>query len=119
MSKNTPEGLGKAGLAVWHSIAGRYELRADEKHRLESACKTADMIDALERGWIAAGSPHITKGSMGQEVIHPAIGEMRAQRAALERMLAALKLPDEAPAAEDNVSSAARAAAASRWTRGA
>ena len=118
MSTKAPQGLGKAGTAVWQSIAGRYELRADELHRLESACKTADMIDALERGWIAAGSPHITKGSMGQEVIHPAIGEIRAQRAALERALIGLKLPDEAPASGD-VSNNARAAANSRWTRGA
>lgn len=114
---NPPAGLRSAGLAVWHSIADSYELRADEMHRLESACKTADMIDALEKGWVEAGRPHITQGSMGQEVIHPVIGELRAQRAALERALIGLKLPDEAKAAD--MSTNARAAATSRWTRGA
>lgn len=117
MSTKPPQGLGKAGTAVWRSIAEHYELRADERHRLESACKTADMIDALERGWIAAGSPHITQGSMGQEVIHPLIGELRAQRASLERALIGLKLPDEASTGD--MSNSARAAANSRWTRGA
>ena len=118
MSTKAPQGLGKAGTAVWHSIAGKYELRADERHRLESACKTADMIDALERGWVEAGRPHITQGSMGQEVIHPVIGELRAQRAALERALIGLKLPDE-PTGDVDMSANARAAATSRWTRGA
>jgi hypothetical protein len=37
-----------------------------------------------------------TKGSMGQLVIHPLIGELRAQRSARAALLRQLKLPDDA-----------------------
>jgi hypothetical protein len=57
-----------------------------------------------------------TKGSMGQLVIHPIIGEVRTQRMARNALWRQLKLPDldagEQPAAETNQQ---RAAAQSRW----
>ena len=110
-----PKNLGSAGKAVWESIASKYELRADEVLRLEGACLTADMIATLEQAWADAGKPWETKGSMGQQVIHPLVGEIRTQRAALERSLIALKLPDDgdAPAVNQN-----RDAAQSSWAPG-
>lgn len=118
--KKTPASLSKSGAALWRSVASRYELRPDELSVLEQACSTADMIAELEAARVEAGLPLMTKGSMGQEVIHPFIGELRAQRAQLARLMARLKLPDDSSGAGGgDVSSSARHAAAARWSRGA
>jgi hypothetical protein len=115
-ARKAPEGLQRAGKAVWSSIAAKYELRADELHRLEGICKTADMIASLEGVWVEKGCPTETKGSMGQEIIHPLIGELRAQRAAFDAALVRLKLPDdESGAVPVNQQ---RDAAASKWAVG-
>ncbi|WP_310962139.1 hypothetical protein [Nocardioides terrisoli] len=90
-----PADLSDAGRAVWDSIASRYALRPDEVARLHAACRTADMVASLEAAWSERGCPMITTGSMGQEVIHPLIGELRAQRSALDGALTRLKLPDD------------------------
>jgi hypothetical protein len=109
-----PVGLGKAGKAQWSSIAGSYKLRADEFTILEGACWAADMIVMLRDAWIEAGSPTETKGSMGQQVIHPLIGEMRTQQAAQAALLQKLKLPDanDVPAANQH-----RDAANTKWSK--
>ena len=85
-----------AGSALWSSIADgtKYELRPDELVVLDAACKTADVIAELEHEWENLGRPFLTRGSMGQDVIHPLIAEMKGQRAAQARLLAQLKLPD-------------------------
>ena len=108
-----PIGLGKSGKAQWSSIAGSYKLRADEFTILEGACWAADMIVMLRVAWIDAGSPTETKGSMGQQVIHPLIGEMRTQQAAQAALLQKLKLPDadDVPVANQH-----RSAANSKWS---
>jgi hypothetical protein len=108
-----PVGLGKAGKAQWSSIAGSYKLRPDEFTVLEDVCRTADMILALSEAWVEDGSPMTAKGSTGQLVIHPLIGEIRSQRSARAALLRQLKLPDadEAPAANQH-----RSAAQSKWS---
>ena len=116
-----PETLGDAGKALWKRGAAQYGLRPDECAILEDACATTDMVTALEAAWVEAGRPMVSEGSMGQEVIHPLIGEMRAQRAYRDAALARLKLPD-APAAggkSESSSGKARKAAAARWANGA
>lgn len=117
MSKSKPpKSLRDAGQALWVSIASRYVLRADEQTRLEQACKTADVLSMLEAAWAESGFPMVSKGSMGQEVIHPLIGEIRTQRGALDRALIGLKLPDDesgAPAVNQQ-----RDAAVSKWATG-
>lgn len=96
MSKSkAPKSLQDAGKALWESIASKYVLRADELTRLEQACKTADVLSMLEGAWAESGFPMVSKGSMGQEVIHPLIGEIRTQRGVLDRALSGLKLPDD------------------------
>jgi hypothetical protein len=57
----------------------------------------------------------MTTGSMGQEVIHPLIGEIRSQRAALDSSLTRLKLPDDVDGAPVNQQ---RDAANSKWATG-
>lgn len=118
---NIPAGLADAGASLWESIGGRFELRPDEEATLLGACRAADMIAALRAGWASLDFPMLTTGSMGQDVIHPIIGELRAQEAQKAALLARLKLPDESGAdsgAGDN-STPARKAAAARWSRGA
>lgn len=92
--KPAPEGLAAGGERVWRSITGKYDLRPDELVTLEDACRITDMIDALTRVWTEAGTPMITRGSMGQEVIHPLIGEIRTQRMARNALWRQLKLPE-------------------------
>ena len=110
-----PKALQTAGKALWESITGKYVLRADEVSRLEQACKTADVIARLEDAWSAADFPMVSRGSMGQEVIHPLIGEIRTQRSALASLLAGLKLPDDESEAPVNQQ---RDAANSKWATG-
>jgi hypothetical protein len=107
-----PLKLGAAGEAQWSAVAGKYTLRPDEVTVLEDVCRTADMISALAKAWADDGSPMVTKGSMGQQVIHPLIGEMRSQRAARAMLLRQLKLPDgdEVPATNQH-----RSAAVTKW----
>lgn len=109
-----PKSLQDAGKALWSSIADRYVLRADEIARLEHACRTADMVAMLEAAWVEKGCPTETTGSMGQEVIHPLIGELRSQRAALDGALVRLKLPDDESEESGNQQ---RDAANSRWAQ--
>lgn len=114
-TSNAPEVLGSAGSAVWESITGKYELRADELVTLEDACSITDMIAALAEAWKDLGRPLTTKGSMGQEVIHPIIGEIRTQRMARNTLWRQLKLPDDAAAPVNQN----RSAAQSSWAPGA
>ena len=118
MSKpKPPASLLPAGEALWRDVVKSYDLRVDELAVLESACKTADMIATLDREWDALGKPFLTRGSMGQDVIHPLIGERRAQQSQLAALLGKLKLPDDVSGAVGT--NPARAAAASRWKHGA
>lgn len=116
MSQKAPAGLSAPGQALWRSIAGKYELRADESAVLVDACRTSDMIDVLEKG--LEGQPLMVKGSQGQEVINPLISELRQYRAARAALLRQLKLPDESsPEAAGELSARNRTAANARWSR--
>lgn len=118
MSKiEAPKTLDAAGKALWARVVPAYTLRVDELAVLEAACKTADMIATLDKEWDALGKPFLTRGSMGQDVIHPLIGELRAQQSQLAKLLGLLKLPDEVTGAVG--ANPARAAAATRWKHGA
>ena len=81
---------------------------------LEDACAATDMVAALTSVWEGEGRPVTTKGSMGQQVIHPLIGEIRTQRAARNALWRQLKLPDDAAGGESNQQ---RDAAQSRWSQ--
>ena len=82
MNERAPKSLSSAGKALWDGVVAKYDLRVDELAVLEAACKTADMIATLDKQWDELGKPFLTRGSMGQDVIHPLIGERRAQQAA-------------------------------------
>lgn len=113
-----PSGLSKRANKRWNEVVTRWDLRPDELRVLEDACREMDLVDALEE---LVGSEGLTAtGSMGQVVIHPAVQEVRQHRSILASLLRSLKLPDEvAESAKETAgdrSSAARAAAKSRWT---
>ena len=113
-SKTTaPKGLAVAGSALWVSVKSKYVLRVDEDAILLSACKPVDRIAMLEKAHADLGQPFLTRGSMGQDVIHPLIAEMRAQESHLSTQLAKLKLPDDAAGPAVN---AQRAGGQTRWS---
>lgn len=115
MSKPKPPAtLADAGKALWSAVVAKYDLRVDELAVLEAASKTADMIAILDKEWDALGKPFLTRGSMGQDVIHPLIGERRAQQSAQAALFRQLKLPDDAIVGESNQN---RSAANSRWAQ--
>lgn len=109
-----PKELLTAGRALWLGVVKTYDLRVDELAVLKAAAQTADMIARLDREWAGLGRPFMAFGSQGQQIIHPLIGERRAQQAQLAKLLAQLKLPDENEVAAPNQQ---RAAVQSRWAK--
>lgn len=116
-----PEGLGDEGLKLWTSITDSFDF-TDEPAKLailERAARTADQIAKLEEA--KRDAPLTAKGSMGQLVVHPFIGEIRAQSSALNTLLKSLGLPetDEERAEQaSRRSQSARNAAKARHGRG-
>lgn len=112
-----PAGLQEAGLELWREVTGQYGLRTDERHALQQACRTLDLIVRMEAE--IAVAPLTVTGSQQQEVAHPLTTEVRQQRALFLRQMSALHLPDEDEdaGAPGRRSEAARALAAKRWKR--
>lgn len=114
-----PAVLAEAGTRLWERVVKDYTLRVDELRILEAACQTTDTIAGIDKTWNELGQPYLTTGSTGQDVVHPLIGERRAQQAQLAKLLAQLKLPDLGEAIDgETATNPARAAAATRWKHG-
>lgn len=117
-----PAGLGSEGARLWVEITS--EMAKDgivptsqERRWLEDACRTADAITDMEQA--LDGQPRIVKGSQGQPVAHPLIGEIRQHRVTLSQLLARVKMfaEDEASGSGSGsrtTSTQARAAALTR-----
>jgi hypothetical protein len=75
-------------------LAPDWELGRRELVLLGLACRQADMAAALDAVMQRDGP--MVRGSKDQQVLHPAIAEARRARLACERLLGALRLPDEA-----------------------
>jgi len=110
-----PADLGENGGRFWDAVAGNYRLRVDELRTLEDACREIDLIDRFEVAMRTADL--LVTGSMGQKVANPLVQELRQHRATLSRLMAGLKLPDEAGGSNAAAarSESARAAAIARW----
>jgi hypothetical protein len=111
-----PSGLSPAARKLWRDVQKGQHLRPDQLRILEDACMEADLIDSLQEGLTDA--PTTVKGSMGQEVIHPLISELRQHRSALTALLRALSLADTDTSATDAkraTRESATALARARW----
>ena len=105
-----------AGAALWASVTGDYDLRADELRVLEDACHERDLIARLSTA--LAEAELIVRGSMGQQVINPLVSELRQHRATFASLMKQLNLPDEGESDKGGaLSSKNRAAAQARWAR--
>ena len=116
MNEYAPRGLATAGQVLWRKVVSLYSLRPDELATLEDVCRLTDMIDKLQKAWREDDEPMTAKGSAGQLIIHPIIGELRAQRLAVNVLWRQLKLPDLDDAAE--APNQHRAAVNTRYARG-
>jgi hypothetical protein len=114
MNEPTPAGI--VSDAIWSSVVSKYDLRPDELVTLEDICRLSDMIDNLETVWRDNQAPLVTTGSMGQEVTHPLVSEIKAHRMARNALWRQLKLPDLPTAGEKPQPNQQRAAAQTRWS---
>lgn len=112
-------GFAAAGARLWREVTAGLELRPDELAILAAAARTADQIAALEQ--TVAASPPMIPGSKDQDVLHPAIPELRLQRQLLSTLLAKIDVPEHEGVGGEwdglTASSRARKAAAVRWGR--
>lgn len=119
MTTPPPADLGTAGTALWAAVVGSYELAPHEQQLLRSAARHRDMIDRLEE---LLEESLMVVGSQGQMRLSPAVGELRAARLALSKLLLDLGLPvdsgeGEAPKLASPASRKAKAAAHARHDR--
>jgi hypothetical protein len=89
VAQTCPRGLKTGGKRLWTAVTATWELERHEVELLTQACRTVDRLDRLE----AAGrdAPLTIDGRA-----NPVLVESRQQSIALARLLAALRLPDEA-----------------------
>ncbi len=82
--------LGPGGGRLWAEVLGRYELDEHERALLLQAARTVDVLDDLAAVTAAEG-PLSPIGD-----VHPAVVEARQQRLTLARLIASLRLPEDA-----------------------
>ena len=86
----TPDGLKWSGRRLWESVVTDFELSVHELNLLLQACRTVDVLDILQ-AHVDCDGP-VLDSPTGVRT-HPAVVEIRQQRIALARLLAALGLP--------------------------
>lgn len=85
-----PSDLRTGGRRLWDSVTAEYELDEHETALLVETCRTIDLCDELESELRADGA--IVDSPQGRKA-NPAAVELRQQRIALARLLAALRMP--------------------------
>ena len=85
-----PAGTRGPGRALWTSVVAAFVLDEPELVLLREAVRTVDLLDLLDAE-VREHGPMVA-AAQGQKV-NPAAVEARAQRIALARLLAALRLP--------------------------
>src|SRR4051794_1234770 len=88
-----PDGLAARGSALWAATVAGCDLEPHELALLTEACRTIDLLDQLEAAIAAADGLTMPWGEGVR--LHPAVPEVRAQRVALARLVAALGIPAE------------------------
>jgi hypothetical protein len=89
--------LGTRGARLWDNLLARDPALEDQSNPMRevalTACRTADRVDHLEE--LARATDPVVEGRQGP-MIHPLLAEVRQQAQLLARLVAALRLPDEA-----------------------
>jgi hypothetical protein len=112
-----PAGLEASGMRLWEAVTTPYVLTPSELSVLAEACRTADECDRLEAA-VRELPELVVPGSTGQPKVHPLLEEVRRHRLLLERLTAALNLPDQDQQVGLRAGARhARTAARSRWNR--
>ena len=91
-----PKGLKAEGRKMWVRLHTTYDFTdcPEKLILLEQACRTADLVHRLQSTVDAAEDLRV-RGSQGQPVAAPEVGELRQYRALLTSLLKALTLPDD------------------------
>ena len=114
-----PAKLGAKAKKIWTDTVKKYDLRTDELRLLEDACREVDTVERLQKDIDAKDFKLRAKGSMGQPVIAPELDAIVKHRAAYQRAMLSLKLPEDEDKAAEQRSTSARDAANARWRKGA
>jgi hypothetical protein len=86
VNKRAPVRLGKAGRGLWRDHQVVAIVRPGAEAVLVQACRLADEITALE-GALANGSLAVPAYPAGSVKVNPLVGELRAHRLALAKLL--------------------------------
>jgi hypothetical protein len=89
VAQTCPRGLKTGGKRLWTAVTAKWELERHEAELLTRACRTVDLLDRLAAA--AADAPLTVDGRA-----NPVLVEHRQQSIALARLLAALRLPEDA-----------------------
>lgn len=115
-SPRMPAGLGVAGAALWRQLTADLEFSPAEIVTLGLACRQADDLAGLEALLAEQGLAGV--GSKGQPKLSGVPAELRQQRFALNRLVAALAIPDVGEAVgQSPMQRRAAKAADTRWAR--
>ena len=116
MTEKAPSGLSAGGRKLWREVSKDQKLRPDQYRILQEACNEADLIDRLQAD--LKDTPTTTRGSVGQEVAHPILSELRQHRGTLNTLIRSLALEDTDTSASDArraTREGATALARARW----
>lgn len=93
-----PDGLRGPGRALWRSVVAEYDLFEQEIQTLLEACRSKDTLADLQA--IVDADGLMVDSPQGRRM-HPALVELRQQKAVYLRLMAGLRLPvvaeDEKP----------------------
>jgi hypothetical protein len=98
---------------LWRRFVEKFESDGHELVILESAARQADDVAALEE--LVADDGLMVAGIVGQLRLHPGLAEVRAGRLAVGKLLAQLRLPEDAQPIRSEASTRAQRAAEVRW----
>ena len=91
-----PQGLKTDGRAIWRALHTAYSFEdcPEKLVILAEACRTADVVKRLQALVDDADDLRV-RGSQGQPVAMPELGELRQYRALLASLLKAINCPDD------------------------
>ena len=92
-ARSAPVGLKRRGAALWRSTTTEFDLDPHELTTLREVCRTVDAIDSLQA--VVDRDGVMNESAQGARA-HPALVELRQQRLALTKLVAALAIPADA-----------------------